>query len=63
MRYLGTAALPNATGIQIVGSPSNIIGGGNPGDANLISGNLQDGIDVVGGASQKNEIFGNLTGK
>src|SRR5205823_5966076 len=35
----GTDAIPNAIGLNIVGSYNNVIGGPSPGDGNVISGN------------------------
>src|SRR5262249_9784503 len=36
----GTASAPNGTGIDIVGSPDNLIGGSTAADRNVIAGNL-----------------------
>jgi titin len=61
----GMQALGNsANGIHIQGpSSSNVIGGTDPGAANVIAYNGQDGILVdraIGNAIQENSIFGNL---
>jgi hypothetical protein len=42
----GEIAAPNANGVEIETS-SNLIGGPNVGDRNIISGNSQDGLDVL----------------
>jgi hypothetical protein len=44
----GSAAVPNGTGIAIVGSRGNTVGGTAAGAGNLISGNLQAGVSVAG---------------
>lgn len=60
----GTAALPNRTGVYIYESASNIIGGNfgasNPG--NVISGNTEDGVWIIAGASTGNKLLNNLIG-
>ena len=60
----GTAALPNAwAGIQIYGgAQSNLIGGYTPSAANVISGNLFQGVLVSAPTSSGNVIAGNLIG-
>ncbi len=62
----GTAALPNGDdGIKVRGS-GNTIGGTSPGAGNLISGNLNDGVDLGAGATntlvQGNRIGTNAAG-
>jgi CSLREA domain-containing protein len=53
--YLGTneagnAAVPNAeVGISVTNATSTLIGGSNPGEGNLISGNTQNGVALSGG--------------
>jgi len=54
----GNAALPNITGI-IVHGDENQIGGRNPGEGNLISGNQGEGLLLL---SSWNEVFGNKIG-
>jgi len=54
----GDAALPNLTGISVQGD-ENQIGGRNPGEGNLISGNQGDGLLLL---SNWNEVFGNRIG-
>jgi hypothetical protein len=44
----GTAALPNEGGISVWTSSFNRVGGTQPGEANLISGNLQSAITIGG---------------
>ena len=60
----GTIAQPNGEGIDVVGSSSNTIGGTAAGAANLISGNLGAGIELVNSTqdSTANLIAGNLIG-
>jgi hypothetical protein len=64
----GGVAIPNhQNGVRVSGGASyNSIGGGMPGDGNLISGNILDGIhiDAVGSASdsEHNEILNNIIG-
>ena len=59
----GTAAIGNGGfGIRIMdGSTNNTIGGPNPGDMNLVSGNMQYGI-IVKQASSTNTVQGNYIG-
>jgi hypothetical protein len=54
----GTAALPNGNGV-IIASGFNTIGGTDPGDRNVISGNTTSGIPITG---QDNLILGNYLG-
>jgi CSLREA domain-containing protein len=56
----GTAATGNFMGVYIFESSNNTIGGTNPGDRNLISGNEQPGIRIDN--SNNNRIMGNLVG-
>ncbi len=59
----GTLALGNASyGVQIVNAPDTTIGGSVSGDANLISGNTGDGIDLYGAATTGTIIAGNRIG-
>jgi CSLREA domain-containing protein len=59
----GTAAVANtATGIRITDASDVIIGGVLPGEGNLISGNGQDGISIVGQAAQDIKVGGNWIG-
>lgn len=58
----GTVPIPNAIGLQIMGAPRNRIGGTNPGDANVVSGNNVCGILVRDAAATGNRIVGNLVG-
>ncbi len=58
----GTFALPNSTGIVINHAPDTMIGGSVSGDANLISGNTDDGIDVYGSTATDTIIAGNRIG-
>ncbi len=58
----GTLALPNATGVDIVGAPDNTIGGSVSGDSNLISGNTGDGIYLYGSGTTGTIVVGNRIG-
>ena len=58
---LGTTSLPNQLGISLHSSSShNTIGGAQPGEGNLISGNLWDGIRLESGSGSR--IQGNYIG-
>ena len=65
----GEVALPNNNGIQMSGATNNVIGGPNPADRNVISGNRNAGIQVFqGGAGGQqvpavgNIVEGNIVG-
>ena len=59
----GTAAVPNAIGVEIdSGASSNTIGGTASGDGNLISGNLGDGVQLNGATTTDNVVAGNQIG-
>jgi parallel beta-helix repeat protein len=59
----GTNLRPNLkTGIDIVSSPSNAIGGSAPGAGNLVSRNLSTGIRLENNTSNNNVVEGNLVG-
>jgi hypothetical protein len=47
VNLLGTAAIPNSTGVYITGR-NNQIGGTVAGQGNMISGNLSTGVDIFG---------------
>lgn len=47
----GAAAIPNATGVFVVNSSGNVIGGTSPGAGNLISGNTFDGVQLAYGTA------------
>ena len=58
----GTAALGNEHGIGLSsGAANNTVGGSDPGQGNLISGNEQYGLNIWS-AAQDNTIIGNLIG-
>ncbi len=57
-----TSELGNNDGIIIIDSANNTIGGLNPGDRNIISGNRQDGVAILDDPSTKNEVLGNFIG-
>jgi len=58
----GTGSLPNAYEGVWVQAASNRVGGANPGEGNLISGNLEQGVMLFGNESRNNTILGNLIG-
>ncbi len=67
--YLGLSPVagqagPNGTGISIVGSSNNTIGGSSATSANVISGNNNNGISIdgSGGSAAGNDVLGNLIG-
>jgi titin len=65
--FIGTnvsdsAALGNGSIGVVIGSPGNTIGGTVPGARNVISGNAQFGIDLVGPQAFGNVIQGNFIG-
>jgi hypothetical protein len=54
----GTVGVPNSlNGIQIDGQGSNVVGGSNAAEANVIAFNLGDGVRVIGGSG--NSVRGN----
>lgn len=58
----GTAALSNiGAGVTIAGTDSNMVGGSNPGEGNLISGNSDNGVRI-GNSSTNTKVMGNLIG-
>jgi len=58
----GTLGLGNSTGIRLLASPDNTIGGPSPADRNVVSANFGRGIKVEGPASTGNVIVGNFIG-
>ena len=57
----GQVALPNGSGVDVVTSNNNVIGGTTPAARNLVSGNRGAGISVYTGASN-NLVEGNYVG-
>lgn len=57
----GVTATPNLWGVQVDGE-FNVIGGTNPADRNLVSGNTRSGVVLYGSASIRNAVVGNLIG-
>ena len=55
----GDAALPNTLGIFLEGADSTTIGGDDPGERNVISGNTGAGVAIFGSS---NKVFGNFIG-
>jgi uncharacterized repeat protein (TIGR01451 family) len=63
----GKSVLPNQTdGVLLDGAPGNVIGGEDPGDGNIISGNLGNGVNAVHQATSNliegNDVGTDLTG-
>jgi parallel beta-helix repeat protein len=57
----GQVALPNLIGVNLQ-SASNLLGGQDPGQENVISGNSTFGLLLFQSSSTSNSIFGNLIG-
>jgi uncharacterized repeat protein (TIGR01451 family) len=57
----GSVALGTSDGIEIADSSDNLIGGTEPAERNLISGNALDGV-LIANTSFRNRIVGNLIG-
>ena len=65
--YIGTNAagndtIPNLYGIYISNASGTIIGGSEPGSGNLLSGNYQSGLYIIGDETYDTQIIGNLIG-
>ena len=65
--YIGTNAagndtIPNLHGIYISNASGTIIGGSEPGSGNLLSGNHQSGLCIIGDETYDTQIVGNLIG-
>ncbi len=66
--YIGTTLdglqrLPNdRDGVHVDGAPENTIGGVTSGHRNVISGNLENGITIVGVSAKKNQVLSNYIG-
>lgn len=58
----GTVARPNAYGIAIDGSPNNLIGGSQPNEGNLVSGNGVYGIGIRNAGATGNRVWRNRVG-
>jgi hypothetical protein len=59
----GTAAMPGGNnGVLLISAANNTIGGTNPADGNLISGNATNGITIVETGANNNVIRGNRIG-
>ena len=58
----GDAALGNQIGISIVAAPGNSIGGVTADSGNLISGNLNAGVQISGSSATANAVNGNTIG-
>lgn len=59
----GTISVANAAGIVILGQAAqNTIGGQNPGEGNVISGNLWEAIGIADYGTTGNYIIGNIIG-
>jgi CSLREA domain-containing protein len=56
----GDAAIPNRDGVVIrAGATGNTVGGSNPGEGNLISGNTEAGVFIF---ADDNDVIGNMIG-
>lgn len=60
----GTTAVPNSfAGIYVIGgAQNNLIGGGNPGEGNIISGNASEAIYIADPGTSNNLVVGNFLG-
>lgn len=58
----GTRAIPNDSGGVYVLGAFNRIGGAEPGDRNLVSGNAGNGVTIVGSFSRGDLVLGNYIG-
>ena len=59
----GIATLPNnPDGVFISGGSYNLVGGTNASQYNVISGNVQDGVEITGGTATGNLVTGNYIG-
>ncbi len=54
--------VPNGAEGVLIASPNNSVGGAAAGAGNLISGNLGDGVRIVGPAASRNNVRGNYIG-
>ena len=59
---VGDAARPNGTGIVVDGSPDHVIGGATTGAGNVISGNTEQGVLIVGAGASGVVVSGNRIG-
>lgn len=62
LNFAGTQPIPNDDGVTVNGGTFNRIGGENPGEGNLISGNTADGVKISGGSAKSNAVVGNSIG-
>jgi hypothetical protein len=58
----GAAALPNGLNGVLLTAGHNTVGGTAQGDRNVISGNGQDGVAILGGGGTANVVAGNFIG-
>jgi hypothetical protein len=58
----GTHAVPNVYGVQISGGNNNVIGGTEPSERNLISGNSQNGVSISEGGQSNGTVTVGSTG-
>lgn len=58
----GTSAAPNRRGVLIADSPDNVVGGRTPSARNVISGNITQGVRIVGPGATGNQVWGNFIG-
>lgn len=58
----GTYSIPNQTAGVVIGSPDNMIGGATAAHGNLISGNVREGVILLGADTTGNSLRHNLIG-
>ncbi|MEY2526922.1 MAG: trimeric autotransporter adhesin, partial [Verrucomicrobiota bacterium] len=58
----GTVAQPNLSGLDILSSPNNIIGGITVGARNLVSANINEQLLIDGSSASGNQVQGNYIG-
>jgi CSLREA domain-containing protein len=59
----GDAAIPNGqNGVHVLDAIGVVVGGSEPGEGNVVSGNTVDGITIVGEFSEAIEVSGNRVG-
>ena len=59
----GTGALANGNaGVDIFNAPNNTVGGTQPAQRNVLSGNVADGVQIAGSLATGNKVQGNFIG-
>jgi CSLREA domain-containing protein len=63
IRATGTAAVAgNGDGVRITNGEFNLIGGDTPAERNVISGNTDNGVNIIGDGTIENSVEGNYIG-